>query len=153
MKKITREVLDQIVRQHQLWLDSDGDKGERADLQGADLRGAYLVDAYLDGANFGGSNLRFASLGFANLHGANLHFADLQSASLCYANLQGANLGGANLSNADLFNADHRCARFNTNIRNCLGFSGAKFTPDALPWLILHPRWPELKDTVRIETE
>ena len=143
MKKITREELDQILQQHQLWLDSNCAKGKRAKLQGAGLQRANLQ----------GANLRNTRLSSINLHGANLHFADLQSASLCYANLQGANLGGANLSNADLYNADLRCARFNTNIRNCLSFSGAQFTSDALPWLILHPRWPELKDTVRIETE
>ena len=98
MKKIMQTELAQIIAQHQLWLDSDGDKGERADLQGADLRGAYLVDAYL-------------------------------------------------------IDADLRGARFSTNIRDCSSFSYAKFTPDTLPWLILHPGWPKWKDTVQIETE
>ena len=37
--------LQEILEQHQLWLDDNG--GKRADLQGADLRGANLRSAQL----------------------------------------------------------------------------------------------------------
>ena len=46
--------------------------------------------------------------------------------------------------------ADLRGAKFDINIRDCWGFAHAKFTPDALPWLILHPEWTEFKGTVQI---
>ena len=85
--------------------------------------------------------------------GANGKLADLQGADLQGANLQGANLHGAALQSTNLRSADLRHTRFDTNIRDCSSFSSALFTPDALPWLILHPRWPELKDTVQIESE
>lgn len=37
-----------ILKEHQLWLESDGAKGARADLTGADLTGANLTGADLD---------------------------------------------------------------------------------------------------------
>jgi hypothetical protein len=38
MKKITQEELDQILQQHQLWLDSNEAEGKCADLQDTNLR-------------------------------------------------------------------------------------------------------------------
>ena len=122
MKK-TQEELDQILQQHQLWLDTKGGTGQRANLR------------------------------FSNLTGANLYNANLFGALLCNADLRGANLRGADLRRADLFSADLRDARFDINVRDCLSFRCAKFTSDALPWLILHPRWAELKASVQIKTE
>ena len=95
-KRISQPKLKKILEQHKLWLESDGEKGERADLQGAYLR-------------------------HADLRGAYLWRADLQDAEL------------------------------DINIRDCWSFGGAKFTHDALPWLILHPKWSEWKDSVQIE--
>ena len=60
-------------------------------------------------------------------------------------------LAGSGLDGADLRGADLRGARLSTNIRDCYSFCDAKFTSDALPWLILHPKWSELKGTVQIE--
>jgi len=65
-----REDLDRILQQHQLWLESDGVKGERANLRGANLQGADLRSAYLRNAD-----LRNASLQGANLWGADLRGA------------------------------------------------------------------------------
>jgi uncharacterized protein YjbI with pentapeptide repeats len=122
MKK-TQEELDQILQQHQLWLDTEGGTGQRAELR------------------------------YANLTGANLYNANLYGVLLCNANLTGANLHGADLRRVDFFGANLRDARFDTNIKNCRSFRCAKFTSDALPWLILHPRWAELKASVQIKTE
>ena len=60
--KIIKEELDKIVKDHNLWLESDYSEGERADLSYTDLIGADL-----SGAN----------LGFAKLQGADLRGADL----------------------------------------------------------------------------
>ena len=67
--------LNKILERHQLWIETKGVQGERADLRVANL----------EGANLGGANLRYAKLGYANLIGANL----------IGANLEGANLYGA----------------------------------------------------------
>jgi len=38
------------------------------------------------------------------------------------------------------------------NIRVCGSFRYAAFSSDALPWLILHPKWAKVKNTVKIVT-
>ena len=119
--------LNKILERHQLWIETNGVQGERADLRvanlyaanlrGANLHGAYLRDANLEGANLqgadlesaklqdanlSGANLEDAILGGANLEGANLTRANLTRAKLWSASLWSANLEGANLSGADL---------------------------------------------------
>ena len=143
---MARPELNRILKQHRLWLDTNGREGAQADLRGANLRHADLRDADLRDANLLGvylwdADLRGADLGCAKLQGANLWDANLQGANLWKADLQGANLLGANLQGAQL----------DTNISHCLDFQRAAFTADALPWLILHPKWSEWKDVVQIE--
>ena len=118
--------LDEILKQHKLWLDSQGKSGARADLSGAnlskadlsgaDLRAAYLSEADLTGRNLSGANLSEAHMLGAHMRGAyllgvdlsraNLHEAGLQRATLDRANLRGTDLSKANLSKADLIAAD-----------------------------------------------
>ena len=112
MENIDRETLSAILKEHQLWIDSNGENGERADLSNknlirADLRGAGLRRADLRGADLRGAdlfraNLRGANLRRADLIGANLRRADLIGADLIGADLEGANLEGANLEGANL---------------------------------------------------
>ena len=111
MEKIDQENLSVILKEHQLWLDSNGENGERADLsnknlRGADLRGADLRAAYLIGADLRGADLRGADLIAANLFRADLRGAYLIGADLLGANLRGANLRGADLEGADLEGVD-----------------------------------------------
>ena len=47
-----KEVLNEILEKHKIWLETDGKKGERADLSEADLRNANLIDADLDFSSF-----------------------------------------------------------------------------------------------------
>jgi hypothetical protein len=82
MKTFTKKELDKILDNHKLWLSSNEEKGERADLSSA--------------------NLSDANLSFANLSNANLSDADLSSADLSKADLRYADLSNANLSDADL---------------------------------------------------
>ena len=85
--KISTDKLNEILANHKLWIDSNSEYGNRANLSGANLRGANLNDA----------NLNDANLSSANLYGANLSGANLRGANLNDANLRGANLRGANL--------------------------------------------------------
>ena len=64
--------LDKILDNHKLWLQTNGEQGERADLSSADLR-------YAD--------LRYADLSSADLSYANLRYADLSSADLDYSSM------------------------------------------------------------------
>ena len=112
MKNFTKQELDKIIDNHKLWLSSNGEKGERANLRSANLRSADLSFANLSFAdlsfadlsfaNLRSADLSFADLSFANLRSADLSFANLRSADLSYADLSYANLRSADLSYADL---------------------------------------------------
>ena len=129
--KMDQETLASILKEHQLWLESDEKSGKmadlseknlkfanlrranlrRANLRGADLLGANLLEANLERADLHGANLFGANLIRANLHkadlfGTNLIRTDLLGANLERANLERANLLGANLERADLRSAD-----------------------------------------------
>ena len=100
--KISADKLNEILANHKLWIDSNIEYGNRANLRGAslrgaDLRGANLCDADLSGADLSDANLRGASLHYANLRGADLRGANLCDANLCDANLSDADLCDANL--------------------------------------------------------
>ena len=109
--KIDQETLASILEQHQLWIESGGENGKRADLYGKDLIGVKLGRANLRRANLRRANLRRAKLYGADLYGANLdgadlYEADLDEANLCRASLIGANLIGASLIETKLDGAD-----------------------------------------------
>ncbi|CAL2077346.1 protein of unknown function [Tenacibaculum sp. 190524A02b] len=115
-KKITKEELEKIIKEHQLWIVSGLKKGARAgltevDLSGSNLSqtiliGAFLSGANLRGANLSGADLKVTDLSAANLNGANLVRSDLRDAILSKVDLNGADLTGANLSGTDITGAD-----------------------------------------------
>ena len=96
MRKISKEELYEILKQHKIWLESDYNLGSRADLYGANLSEANLSEAKLSGADLSG----------ADLSGADLAYGDLSKADLSEANLYKADLSGANLLGADLYRAN-----------------------------------------------
>lgn len=87
---MTQAELNELLKLHQLWLDSNGREGKRLDLRYVDLEGANLRFGYLPGVI-----LRGACLVEVDLTGADLRGADLEGALLSHANLEGANLEGA----------------------------------------------------------
>ena len=97
-EKLTPEEIQAVLEEHRLWLDSNREKGKRADFSGKNLQEAHLVDENLRMANLFGANLEGAILRRANLFGAILEGANLFGANLFGANLFGANLEGANLN-------------------------------------------------------
>ncbi len=113
LRTITKEELENILKEHKLWLE-DSTKGKRANLSSADLSYANLCGANLRWANLRSANLRSADLSFANLRSADLSYADLRWANLRSADLNSANLRRADLCNANLNSADLRYA----NLRN-----------------------------------
>ena len=113
---INQETLSVILKEHQLWIESKGKNGKRADLKlenlhEANLHGANLEDANLEEAILFAANLKEANLSSAELRGAylsqaNLKEANLSSAKLCGAHLSQAKLRGANLEGANLEGAN-----------------------------------------------
>ena len=82
---MNNDKLKEVLKQHKVWLNTEGGEGVKANLRDANLSRANLWDA----------NLEDADLSNANLEGANLRFAILR----------GANISGADLSNANLYGA------------------------------------------------
>ena len=133
------EKLLSALREHSLWLASNGNRGRRADLRNAKLSGLNFLSfdlsrsklrhiltprAFIKGhsfvpVSFCGADLRHAELVGSNLGAADLRAADLREADLTGVNLSRAILSGANLEGAKLHNAD--CAQANfvrANLRN-----------------------------------
>ena len=122
--------LNKILERHQLWIETNGVQGERADLRGAYLRDANLTDADLEGANLFRAILEGANLIDANLNHAKLYYTNLRGADLTRAKLWSANLYGANLYGADL-----RAANLGSAYLNSANLTGAKDLPD-ISWII-----------------
>jgi uncharacterized protein YjbI with pentapeptide repeats len=96
----------QILEDHKLWVESDGNEGKFADLSRAILKNAILEGVVLRNANLRGADLQRAKLVNANLQEADLRETNLQEAYLNKANLQQAILRDANLHKANLWSAN-----------------------------------------------
>ncbi len=108
---ITEEDLRNVLADHQKWVFTDKEEGDKANLSNTDLRNADLTNAHLDKADLTNANLALANLTNAVLLNANLtnvilFKADLTNAVLIEADLTNADLGAANLTNANLARAD-----------------------------------------------
>ena len=93
----TRPIKD-VLAAHKEWLESNGERGERAELKGAVLQQADLHEANLERADLTGARMTVSDLMGANLKGANLSGADLWMSDMKDTILEGADLRGANLS-------------------------------------------------------
>ena len=98
--------LESILDRHRLWVESEGEEGECANLGGTDLREADLVGANLERADLTDANLQGALLKEANLKEAELWDAILDEAILVKANLEGAVATGAGFRQAQLLEAN-----------------------------------------------
>jgi hypothetical protein len=116
----------EILDDHQVWLDSDGERGaqasfwkaaldeldfSKANLRIANMRGASLIKTRLRDADLRGADLVVADLTGADLRGADLRDAQLNGAKLNDANLSGADLSGADLRHANLVRTNLQRAR------------------------------------------
>src|SRR5271166_673631 len=138
---LSTDRLKQIIDDHQVWLDSGGEKGTKADLSHAEIEGALwradlreadlsyasLRGVDLDHAQLQRANLRHADLTGASLWQADLHDADLRSATLRGAKLDDADLSGADLHGTDCTEGSFRGARLNVaDARHALGLTAAQ---------------------------
>ncbi|UVD42720.1 pentapeptide repeat family protein [Staphylococcus phage vB_SauM-V1SA22] len=138
MKTITQEELDKVLKEHKLWLNSDGVEGTRANLsytmlrsvnlRGADLRRAILRKADLSHAYLTGAILREVDLDGAILSHIDLSNADLTHASLKYVDLRYADLSYAILSSTYLSSADLRFSYLDNAILKFTNLSRASIT-------------------------
>lgn len=97
---------------HSLWIESNGQKGARADLRNQDLRDLDLSGAQLSGADLSGADLRgarldrglyrLACLGGAHLDGASIHAACFEGADLDLVVFDRARLTGCRFDPIDI---------------------------------------------------
>lgn len=104
--------IQQILEEHQEWLNALGTEGTRASLDQTKNPAAAELKRWLASrkkdegkANLCRADLRKADLEEANLQGINLLKADLRGAQLKKVDLQGVNLRGAQLQGASLLRA------------------------------------------------
>jgi hypothetical protein len=118
-RKINKEKLDKMLNNHRLWVESEGESSEKADLRFADLSHAGLSRANLSYADLSGAKLQGADLRGAKLRDSDLSHADLRGADLSYANLSHADLSGADLRWTNLTYADFTETKLmNTDLRH-----------------------------------
>ena len=142
-----KEKIDEILRSHKEWIDTNGKKGKRADfsnkdlinvdLHGADLSNANFMGTDLSNANFMGTDLSNANfykaiLCHANLSEAKLVGAILNSAILLRVDFRGADLYGADLSHADISDANLCCSNLSNSDFRVAIFSRSKIQNAAL---------------------
>jgi len=131
--------IKKILSAHKIWLETKPPWTEsktnlrNADLRNADLRGADLTGIYFCGAD---------------LTGADLTGADLTDAVLSNANLTVADLSNANLSNTYFSCSDLTGTIFTLEFKKVIWFRNATFSEDAIPWVILNPRYSDCADTL-----
>ena len=97
VRVLSPDQIEQMLAEHQLYLETEYHQGHRAnfasadlsqwDFSGRNLRGIKMDRAELKGANFIGARLQSANLVGAILHGARFDGADLSGARLSGANL------------------------------------------------------------------
>ena len=81
---MNRTELNKILKEHKLWLVSNGTKGKKANLRESDLEGVNLEGAILRYANLKGANLEEVNLKGVDLRGVDLEGANLERANLEY---------------------------------------------------------------------
>ncbi len=93
LRTISDAELEEILRKHRIWVDSNFQASERADLRNTDLKDRRLAGVTLRRARMQGALLYGADLAGTDLRGANLKDAvGLTSKKLAGANLTGATL-------------------------------------------------------------
>jgi len=102
MSDLDPPALDQIEG-HIRFIETDGVRGQPADLSGVDMRLIKLL-VHLNLASLRARKVLFYGLDMrgVKLQGANLEHADMRTTNLEGADLRGTNLNGANLSGAVL---------------------------------------------------
>ena len=129
------EELEKILQDHQIWLKSNGEKGERADLRNLDfsnsadltalLRHYSLKNADLSHTDFSNQDLSGVIFKGAKLENANFNGAKLNNAHMENISADRINLSYADISNAYFDGAVIQHAQMNSTHANMTSFAHA----------------------------
>lgn len=145
IKVISRELVFEMIKQHQHWLheDCEGWETMHADFSGMNLAGLSFNHLNLTSIIFTGADLTSADFWHADLSNA-----DLGNTELSYANFAGSNLYFANLRNANLCNAVLRDA--NLRDASLIGAKNLPYIPMVCPEEGKFIGWKKAEVKVRI---
>lgn len=154
MREITQEEIDEKVKAHKLWWDTNGKQGRQAafikvlitnkDFSHQNLRGAKFENIKCVYTNFGRTQLSSARFKNVSFHQANFKDAILTSTTFLLCDITDtsyfyANLNTATFTGTALIDVDFRCS----NLR-CTNFSTAKikniFVTNAIPISVIGQR-------------
>lgn len=154
--KLNQKTINQIIKQHSLWLKSHGNEGKRAqlkrkyfeniDFENANLENAVLSFSYFINCNFINSNLEKAVMSQVNIENCNFKKAklsdinlyksrliklDMTDVNLSQANLRKTmidmvNFENSNISKSNLSKAEIRDVSFNNALLEDLGLESTK---------------------------
>lgn len=117
----SQEQLSEVVRQHEIWMESvlnpsKDSAGSRANFEGMTLSGLNLSNVNLSCANFRNAVLLGTNFSGANLSRSTFESADVQGADFSGAKLRKVNFENAQLDEIDIDNADIKGANFTGTI-------------------------------------
>ncbi|MBI9074795.1 MAG: pentapeptide repeat-containing protein [Desulfatibacillum sp.] len=121
LRQISDEELRQTLDAHRIWVGTNMNKGQEADLVFTDLSGRRLRRKFLSKINLEGVSFRDSDLTEANLDNSSLERADLQDAKMIRTSMK-----EADLLNADFSGANLRGAQLQHAVMESTCFVGAK---------------------------
>ncbi len=105
-KPIDDDTLNEILDEHERWVDSGGHLGTRADFTAYNLCGRSLAKRNLAAVSFANSNLKAVDFRGTVLAACDFSDANLRAADLSHSDLRGSNLASALLDGARFERAD-----------------------------------------------
>lgn len=103
---MSQQEFESVLREHELWMRTDGQQGRRGNFRDMDMRGCWLAGVTLTGASLRGCYLQGMDLSRAVLQEVDLAEAVLTGAKAMGTNFQRANLSKAKLDMCNLDGAD-----------------------------------------------
>lgn len=109
---IDGEKLSHILKEHALWLKTNGEKGKRADLSHQTLKFIDFSDCQLNKADFQFAIIDHCVFNHAKLVNADFNWATIDATDFMYANIYSAKFNHSSLSQDNFDYADLRFTEF-----------------------------------------
>lgn len=95
-KVISQKEIDKMVKDHEEWLNSNGEKGKRLDLEGKELKGLRILNVNLKEANLSNTVIQDSVI-FADLNSANFTGAKIDNTKFLGSNIETIKIDSVNL--------------------------------------------------------
>lgn len=95
-KVISQKEIDKMVKDYEEWLNSNGEKGKRLDLEGKELKGLRILNVNLKEANLSNTVIQDSVI-FADLNSANFTGAKIDNTKFLGSNIETIKIDSVNL--------------------------------------------------------